>query len=218
MDQALAGATAAYATLEVMNPGLSIALRRATEADIPWLERWDSDPDVIRATSDVPQDRAFGGLDWQAELLGTSDVSFYLIGELVGEPGNPSGSEQGNEPGRRPIAALQIVDPHVEPTHYWGEVEPNLRAIDIWIGDPQDRGRGYGTELMRQAHAQCFSDPAVRGILIDPLASNVRAIAFYRRLGYRSLGRRMLDDDDTEVMWLDRATYEERSGSDGRGR
>lgn len=168
--------------------GPLITLRRATFADIPLLETWAKDPDVIRATGDEPQELAFGGLNWKAELAASSDVSFYLIGEVDG----------------RPIGAMQIIDPHAEPTHYWGDVEPNLRAVDIWIGSPQDRGRGYGKELMRLAHALCFSDPTVKAIIIDPLASNRRAIAFYQRLGYRSLGRKDIHGDDTEMMRFDR--------------
>jgi aminoglycoside 6'-N-acetyltransferase len=167
---------------------MTIRLRPATADDIVTLERWDRDPDVIRATTDEAAERAFGGLDWAEELAASSDLSYYLIAELDG----------------RPIAALQICDPHREPTHYWGEIEPDLRAIDIWIGSPADRGRGHGAEIMRQAHDRCFADPNVRAIVIDPLASNTRAIAFYRRLGYRDVERRRFGDDDTLVMRLDR--------------
>lgn len=46
--------------------------------------------------------------------------------------------------------------------------DPNddLRAIDIWIGGAADLGKGYGTEMMRQAIARCFADPAVTAFLI----------------------------------------------------
>ncbi|MEQ1693961.1 MAG: GNAT family N-acetyltransferase [Gemmatimonas sp.] len=157
-----------------------IRLRRATVDDVPTLERWDADPDVISATTDDDNvDRAFGGLDWRDELSQSSDVSYYLIAELDG----------------RPIGAMQICDPHGEPTHYWGEIEPHLRAMDIWIGSSADRGKGYGAEMMRQAHALCFANPRVTAIVIDPLASNIRAHAFYQRLGYVVVGPRVFGDD-----------------------
>ena len=80
------------------------------------LEQWDTDPDVIAATSDDESiERAFGGLDWREELSLDSEVSYHLIAEVDG----------------RPVGAMQICDPCVEPTHYWGDVAPNLRAIDI---------------------------------------------------------------------------------------
>jgi ribosomal protein S18 acetylase RimI-like enzyme len=62
-----------------------------------------------------------------------------------------------------------------------------LRAIDIWIGEAADLGRGYGTRMMRHALERCFADPAVKAVLIDPLASNTRARRFYERLGFRCI-------------------------------
>jgi aminoglycoside 6'-N-acetyltransferase len=170
----------------------SLRLRRATLDDVAILEHWDTDADVIAATTDDDVvERAFGGLDWREELLHDSDVSYYLIAEVDG----------------RPIGAMQICDPFMEPTHYWGEVEPHLRAIDIWIGASADRGKGYGTEMMRLAHARCFADSSVQAIVIDPLVSNTRAIAFYHRLGYVTVERRMFGDDDCLVLELTRDAW-----------
>jgi aminoglycoside 6'-N-acetyltransferase len=170
-----------------------IELRPATDADVPQLQRWDLEPDVISATSDDPDSpKAFGDLYWPDELAMQSPVYQYFIAELDG----------------RPIGAMQIIDPHLEPTHYWGEIAPNLRAIDIWIGDAADRGKGYGARMMRLALERCFADPAVTGIVIDPLASNVRAHRFYHRLGFRPVGRRMFGDDDCLVHELTRGDWE----------
>ena len=170
----------------------TLRLRRATLDDVPVLEGWDIDPDVIAATTDDgATERAFGGLDWREELAQDSDASYHLIAEVDG----------------RPVGAMQICDPHVEPTHYWGEIEPNLRAIDIWIGADADRNQGYGRQMMRLAHDRCFADPGVTAIVIDPLASNTRAIAFYHRLGYVTVERRAFGDDDCLVLKLTRNTW-----------
>jgi aminoglycoside 6'-N-acetyltransferase len=172
-----------------------IALRPATAADVPWFELWDHDPTVIAATSDDPNaTTAFASAVWEEEIAAESDVSRYYVAELDG----------------RPIGAMQIIDPHLEPTHYWGEIAPNLRAVDIWIGAAADRGRGYGRQMMRLAHELCFADPGVTAVVIDPLASNARAHRFYRRLGYRPLGRRRFGDDDCLVHELARADWETR--------
>jgi len=81
-----------------------IALRPATLADVPILEAWDKDPAVIRATSDDPNaTTAFESIVWEDEIAAQSDVARYLIAEADG----------------RPIGAMQIIDPHCEPTHYW---------------------------------------------------------------------------------------------------
>jgi aminoglycoside 6'-N-acetyltransferase len=168
-------------------------LRPATLADVPTLQRWDKDPDVISCTTDDPEaDTAFDHIDWPAEIAARSDVSFHLIAEVEG----------------RPVGALQIIDPHLEPTHYWGDVAENLRAVDIWIGAPEDRGRGYGTEMMRLALAQCFAAPEVTAILIDPLASNTDAQRFYERLGFEFDERRLFNgEDDCFVMRLERRKW-----------
>jgi aminoglycoside 6'-N-acetyltransferase len=171
---------------------MAILLRRATLDDVAILDQWDTDPAVIAATSnDAGAERAFGGLDWRAELRNGSAVSYYLIAELDG----------------RPIGAMQICDPHLEETHYWGNVEPNMRAIDIWIGAESDRNTGHGSTMMRLAHELCFADPEVTAIVIDPLATNTRAIAFYRRLGYVPVERRLFDGDDCLVLKLTRQAW-----------
>ena len=162
-------------------------LRRATPADQPLLEYWDTKPHVIAATGDDDYD------DWAAELSIDADWFEMFIAELDG----------------RPIGLVQIIDPAEEETHYWGDVEPNLRAIDIWIGEESDLGRGYGTAMMRLAFERCFANPAMTAILIDPLARNERAIRFYKRLGFREVERRMFGNDDCLVLRLERAAWRE---------
>jgi aminoglycoside 6'-N-acetyltransferase len=180
-------------TLSANTRETSLRLRRATLNDVAILEHWDADADVIAATTDDEAvERAFGGLDWREELLRDSDVSFHLIAEVDG----------------RPIGAMQVCDPCMEPTHYWGDIEANLRAIDIWIGAEADRNKGYGGAMMRLAHARCFADSSVTAIVIDPLASNTRAIAFYHRLGYVTVARCAFGDDDCLVLKLTRDAWE----------
>ena len=174
----------------------TLRLRPATPADAELLAAWDREPHVIACSTDDPEaEVAFGGIEWREELGGQSGISFYRIAEVGG----------------RPIGVMQICDPHAEPTHYWGEIEPGLRAIDIWIGPRDALGRGWGTEMMRQALDACFADPEVHGIVIDPLASNVEAHRFYQRLGFRPEGRRMFGDDDCLVHRLTRADWEARA-------
>jgi aminoglycoside 6'-N-acetyltransferase len=170
-----------------------VALRPATPEDVVWLDRWDHDPDVIAcSTDDKDATIAFAETEWPRELaLQSPGIYEYFIAELDG----------------RPIGALNICDPHLEQTHYWGEIGPNLRAIDIWIGAPTDRNKGYGAEMMRLALARCFADPRVTAIVIDPLASNERAHRFYRRLGFRPVERRTFGADDCLVHELTRERW-----------
>ncbi len=132
---------------------------------------------------------------WTHELAIQSDVYEYFIGEIA------DGSAW------RPVGALQIIDPYREPTHYWGEIEPNLRAIDIWLGDPGDRGKGHGETLMSAAIERCFADPAVTAIVIDPLNANTRAHTFYQRIGFKPTHRQTFGDDDCLVHTLTRQDW-----------
>jgi len=169
-----------------------VTLRRATPEDARWLDLWDKDADVIACSTDDPHATvAFEDTDWHEELAAQDEYSQWLIGELDG----------------RPIGALQICDPHLETTHYWGDIPPNLRAIDIWIGAPEDRGRGFGAEMMRLALESCFADSRVTGIVIDPLASNERAHRFYRRMGFKPIGRRSFGRDDCLIHELTRGDW-----------
>jgi aminoglycoside 6'-N-acetyltransferase len=108
----------------------------------------------------------------------------------------------------RPIGFIQIIDPAREETRYWGDVPANLRAIDIWIGETGDLGKGYGTVMMRLAFQRCFADPAVTAVLIDPLESNRRAHAFYEKMGFRFVEKRTFGEDHCLVYRLDRRDWE----------
>lgn len=182
---------------------MNVTLRRATLTDVPTLERWDREPHVISATThNADAEKAFGDHDWSIEIPKQSEHDEYLIAELDG----------------RPIGGLQIIDPHREPTRYWGEIAPNLRAIDIWIGDANDHGKGYGERMMRLAFQRCFADLRVTSIVIDPLASNTRAHRFYQRIGFVPVERRLFNgEDDCLVHRITREAWRVRFPDDDRG-
>jgi len=175
----------------------SLRLRPATPADADRLRDWDEEPHVIRAVTDDPEaSTAFTDADWDEELAEPSPVSFYLIAEAEG----------------RPIGALQVIDPHLEPTGYWGDIAPGLRALDIWIGPSDALGQGFGTQMMQQALDLCFADPTVHAVVIDPLNSNADAHRFYQRLGFVPIERRLFnDEDDCLVHRIERTAWEART-------
>ncbi len=158
-------------------------LRPATPEDIPLLRQWDEQPHVLES----------GVEDWDWEDMLAVDPPWraLLIAETAG----------------RPIGFLQIIDPAEEDTHYWGDCGPNLRAIDIWIGEADAIGRGNGRRMMTLAIERCFAAPNVTAILIDPLDTNTRAHRFYEALGFRLIGPRRFGDDDCLVYRLTRADW-----------
>ena len=161
-----------------------IQLRTATIDDLPLLEKWDEEPHVIE--SDPNDD-----WQWEIELSRSPDWREQLIAEIDG----------------RPIGFIQIIDPALEEDHYWGDVPNHLRAIDIWIGDLNDLGKGYGTKMMNLAIEKCFAYSGVTAILIDPLASNIKAHRFYERFGFKFIEERQFGEDKCFVYRLDRVDW-----------
>nr|NIL95851.1 GNAT family N-acetyltransferase [Planctomycetales bacterium]NIN07293.1 GNAT family N-acetyltransferase [Planctomycetales bacterium]NIN76393.1 GNAT family N-acetyltransferase [Planctomycetales bacterium]NIP03471.1 GNAT family N-acetyltransferase [Planctomycetales bacterium]NIP67922.1 GNAT family N-acetyltransferase [Planctomycetales bacterium] len=62
--------------------------------------------------------------------------------------------------------------------------------------------------------ARCFAAPEVSAVLVDPLASNVRAHRFYQRFGFRLIERRQFGADDCLVYRLDRADFKDSGTPD----
>lgn len=145
--------------------------RHATIEDLELLQHWDKQPHVIACDPS-------GEGDWIPELTKKEEWRELLISQEEDEP----------------IGFLQIIDPKLEDTHYWGDLPPNLRAIDIWIGEKENLNKGYGTTMMKMAFDRIFSNPQVQTILIDPLASNTKAHRFYERLGFQFVEERVFGE------------------------
>lgn len=170
-----------------------ISFRDAVLGDLELLEHWDRQQHVI--DSDPSDD-----WDWAVELVRQPGWREQLIAELDG----------------RPIGMVQIIDPAEEETHYWGEVPANLRALDIWIGEAKDLGKGYGTTMMQLALERCFSPPSVTAVLIDPLESNTKAHRFYERLGFKFVETRVFGADSCRVYRLSRVRWLEMRNQMGQ--
>lgn len=159
-------------------------LRKAGLSDLALLQHWDQQPHVIACDPD-------SDWNWEQELDRDPVWRKQLIA-VVDE---------------RPIGVLQIIDPAIEETHYWGDIQKGFRAIDIWIGESSDLGKGYGTTMMRLALDQCFSNSELKAVLVDPLARNTRAHRFYERLGFQFSERRRFGDEDCFVYCLRRDEF-----------
>ncbi|MCK8520467.1 acetyltransferase [Aquimarina sp. D1M17] len=162
-----------------------ITLRPATIEDLELLKYWDTKQHVIDCDPDDEW-------NWDIELSRQPKWREQLVAELNKEP----------------IGFLQIIDPYLEETHYWGQVEKNKRAIDIWIGEESNLNKGYGSIMMKQAIQRCFENPKVEGILIDPLKTNTKAHKFYKRLGFEFIEERKFNEVFCYVYELRRKGYE----------
>ncbi len=168
--------------------GNPLRLRPATQEDASVLRGWESAPHL---------DGLLGDGDWQWETALASDRPAHrpFIAEVEDQP----------------IGFLEILDPALDPERYWGDLPPGHRAIDLWIGNPDFIGRGFGREMMRLALELCFSDPEVHTVLVDPLASNTASHRFYVCCGFRLVEERWFSGDRCCVYAVDRESWETHS-------
>lgn len=158
---------------------MDLTLRRAIATDAPLLHRWDKDPDVEFSGG------ADDSYDWDVELVRDVQWREIFMAELDGIA----------------VGVVVLIDALREESHYWGhDVEPGAWAIDIWIGDEKNRSRGLGTIMMQKSLDRCFQVHRAPVVLIDPLASNLRAIDFYKRIGFAVEAPRRFGEDDCLVM------------------
>lgn len=68
----------------------------------------------------------------------------------------------------------------------WCNAEGQAITLDMLIGDPSYLGKGYAVPVIHQFLLSQF--PNVDEVLIDPEASNVKAIHVYQKAGYNKLG------------------------------
>lgn len=165
-----------------------LVLRPAVKADIPVLKAWDEQPHVQFSDPNMGDG---SGWEWDEEIESGWAGYWHFVAELNGQP----------------IGFVQVIDPHVEHSQYWGSTAPGYRAIDIWIGPAEHLGKGYGTRMMCQALDFCFSDKAVHTILIDPIEKNTDAHRFYQRCGFKPQGLRQFGSDLCLVHELKRADW-----------
>jgi len=173
-----------------------VSLRNATINDLTLLKAWDEKPHL----RDSSGDKDFNDWNWEYELPRNPFWRHQLIAMVDHVV---------------PIGFVQIMDPAQDETHYWGGADycdMNLRAIDIWIGEEDYLGQGYGTQMMKLALKICFDDcttsNGVNAVLVDPMYDNTAAHCFYQRMGFRLIGERYFGPDRCLVHCLNRSDYE----------
>jgi len=165
---------------------MSLILRPAEFKDVNLLRKWDTKDHVVAASGEDDS------CDWQKEISRNVPWQEILIAEIE----------------TRPIGVIVIIDPKEEETHYWGEIGSNLKALDIWIGEKSDLGKGYGTEIMKQALSKCFKNEEIKAVIVDPLTSNTRAHKFYEKLGFKKTDKRTFRQDECFVYRIDRNMFD----------
>jgi aminoglycoside 6'-N-acetyltransferase len=87
---------------------------------------------------------------------------------------------------------------------YYEENEPDYRhaGMDIAL-HPDWHGRGLGPDALRTLARHLLDDRGHHRLIIDPRASNERAIATYRRVGFRPVGVMRRYERGADGKWHD---------------
>lgn len=83
----------------------------------------------------------------------------------------------------RPLAFLQDYAVADWTPHHFDYLPPGSRGLDLYIGEPEAIGRGYGAEIVRQHVSDLFTRGAP-AIGIDPHPDNERAQRAFVRAGF----------------------------------
>lgn len=87
----------------------------------------------------------------------------------------------------QPFAFMQDYTVHGWDDHHFAHLPAGSRGIDQFIGEPDMVGCGHGSAFIKERMDDLF-DAGAPVIATDPHPDNKRAIAVYRKVGFKPLG------------------------------
>lgn len=91
----------------------------------------------------------------------------------------------------KPIGYIQYWDVYArdiiekEKRDYFTGSPQGTYGIDLFIGDEEYLGKGYGTEILRQFSRILFEKYEALKLVVDPMANNKKAIHSYEKAGFK---------------------------------
>ena len=176
-----------------------IAFRPLAETDLPTMKRWLEDPDVSPWYEEDSTELDALRTSYLPMITGEEPTRGYIIGI----DGRDAGYIQCYVIDDHPDYARQIA------------VDPGAVGIDILIGEPWARGRGYGTAALRALLREVvFGEMGAEVAIIAPSPDNARAIRSYERARFTWIKTVPIVDEspantgDEYVMRLTREVFE----------
>ncbi len=62
--------------------------------------------------------------------------------------------------------------------------------VGLFIGDEENRNKGYGTEVLNLLLGYCFNYLNLNNVMLKVFSFNERAISCYKKAGFKEIGRR----------------------------
>jgi RimJ/RimL family protein N-acetyltransferase len=144
--------------------GASIELTPIRDADRERLFQWINDREEVLHNAAYSPVHERDHVAWFERIRARSDATIFAI-RLIG-----SGDL---------IGSCQLLN--IDRRH-------STADLQIRIGAPEDRGKGYGTEAVRLLLAHAFRDIGLARVQLHVFADNDRAIRAYENAGLRREG------------------------------
>jgi aminoglycoside 6'-N-acetyltransferase len=187
--------------------GQHLAFRRLVDEDLPLLYRWLNDPGVVRW--------------WEGD-----DVSWSAVVREYGSTSTDPTEHWVAMLEGRPVGWIQCYatadfedEREVQQWRALG-VTRTAAGIDYLIGDPQERGRGWGSAMIRVFVAEVVfgRHPAWTQVGASPQLANVASWRALQRAGFVGAGDFEDEAGTCRLMLRDRssiAAIDERVGANG---
>lgn len=140
-------------------PDQTYQLRRATEADLPLIERWLTERHVAKWWGKVPKE-----LNEIASHIRDGDAEPYIV------------SHEG-----QPIGYLQTYRAEAD-----ADIPPQpagTLGVDFFIGETAALGKGHGPGMLNDLAGRCLAEGTVR-LVSDPDGRNISSVGCLGRAGF----------------------------------
>lgn len=144
-----------------------IAIREIERPDLPYITAWRNDRELV------------SHLGNHFFFIGPEVDARWFDAYLAGREANVRLAIVRLDQPRRPIGCAFLTGVHRVNRH---------AEFAIFIGDPEERAKGHGERATRLVLDHAFYDLNLHRVHLTVLASNVRALALYRRVGFREEG------------------------------
>ncbi len=134
------------------------------EKDLVLWEKWDRDSEYKRLLDDIPAAQFSSSLIKEYIENNTNDGSLFMVHTVSDD---------------RVIGFIELGGYDWADRNAW---------VGIGIGDPEYRGKGYGTESMQLLLGYAFKGLNLHRVNLNVFAYNKRAIRSYEKCGFRYEG------------------------------
>ncbi len=81
----------------------------------------------------------------------------------------------------------------------WTDQPDGTYGMDLFIGNPNFIGKGFGTEIVKLFVEKIFENSKATRIIINPDVNNIAAIRAYEKAGFKKL-HEIKRENDTEIL------------------